>query len=191
MIKVAIVYHSGFGHTEKVAGFIQQGAAEIGAKVDLHKVLDIETNLDILDDADAIIFGAPTYMGSASAPMKSFMDASAGKWFEKVWKDKIAAGFTDSSGLSGDKLSTLTQFAVFAAQHGMIWVSSGLPSPVKIEGHGAKPEDINRIGSYLGLMTQSDNAAPENTPSAGDIESAKLFGRRIAEAALRWVRGKK
>ena len=76
--------------------------------------------------ADAIIFGSPTYMGSASAPMKAFMDASSKVWFTQGWKDKLAAGFTVSSNQSGDKLATLQQFVTFALQHSMLWIGTGM-----------------------------------------------------------------
>ena len=59
----------------------------------------------ILDAADAIIFGAPTYTSSISGPFKVFMDATSKKWFAHAWKDKIAAGFTNSGSHSGDKLA--------------------------------------------------------------------------------------
>lgn len=189
-VSIAVVYSSGYGHTAKVAEYIKEGASIDEVLVTMYKAEDITENLGVLDNAHAIIFGAPTYMGSANAGMKQFMDASSAKWFEGAWQDKIAAGFTNSGSLSGDKLSTLIQFAIFAAQHGMVWVNAGLPTVTKESGHGGKPEDVNRIGSYLGLMTQSDNAAPEKTPSPGDLKSAELFGRHVAEAAKRWVKGK-
>lgn len=191
MTNIAIVYHSGYGHTNKVAEMIKLGAESIsGASATLYSSESAINDLDTLDTADAIIFGAPTYMGSISAQMKQFIDASSMKWIKRAWDGKIAAGFTNSGSLSGDKLSTLIQLSLFAAQHGMAWVDSGLIAPSKDSGHGGKPEDINRIGSYLGLMTQSDNAPPENTPSPGDIESAKLFGAHVAKRTLQWTKGR-
>lgn len=190
MITIAIVYHSGYGHTKKVAEHIKQGAESVTrTTATLYDSDSAINDLDALDNADAIIFGAPTYMGSASAQMKQFMDASSMKWIKRAWEGKVAAGFTNSGSLSGDKLSTLIQFAILAAQHGMMWTDAGLPPASKDSGHGAKPEEVNRIGSYLGLMTQSDNAAPEDTPSPGDIESAKLFGAHVAKRAARWKKG--
>ena len=127
-------------------------------------------------------------MGSASAPMKQFMDASSKVWFTRGWQDKIAAGFTNSASWSGDKLSTLSQFAILAAQHGMIWVSLGqLPGNNSSKG---SPEDANRIGSYLGLMTQSNSdESAETAPPKSDRMTAELFGKRVAEAAKRWSGG--
>jgi multimeric flavodoxin WrbA len=172
-----------------VAYLVADGVSSVsGVTVKLFKAEEAVTQMDALDTFDAIVFGAPTYMGSASAGFKTFADATAKKWFTQAWKDKVAAGFTNSGGLSGDKLSTLQSFSILAAQHGMIWVGLADSTPSPTSGHGATPDMINRIGSYLGLMTQSDNTSPENTPSPGDQETARRFGVRLAEITKRWVR---
>ncbi|MBL8566526.1 MAG: flavodoxin family protein [Hyphomicrobiaceae bacterium] len=193
MTAIAIVYHSGYGHTAVVAEHIAKGiAATPGVTAKLYKADELSTPDNgpwaELTAADAIIFGAPTYMGSASAPMKAFMDASSKMWFTQTWKDKLAAGFTNSASWSGDKLSTLTQFAVFAAQHGMIWAGTGM-MPGNNNSKGST-EDINRVGSFLGLMTQANaDQPPELAPPESDRKTAELFGKRIAEATVRWKRG--
>ena len=142
-----------------------------------------------LDAADVIVFGCPTYMGSGSAALKSFMEETLRPQFlEQRWKDKLAAGFTNSAGMSGDKLLTLQQLAGFAAQHGMIWVSLGeLPGWQTSAGSA---DDVNRLASFLGLMAQSNaDQGPDLVPPASDRATAERFGRRIADAAHRWVRG--
>ena len=127
MSKIAIVYHFGYGHTEKQAEAVRDGAADVeNTKVDFISVDDVDDNWERLAAADAIIFGSPTHMGSVSAPFKEFMDKSSKVWAEQGWKDKIAAGFTNSASQSGDKLATLQQMAVLGAQHSMIWVGLGL-----------------------------------------------------------------
>jgi len=70
------------------------------------------------------------------------------------WKDKIAAGFTNSGSRSGDKLATLIQLALFAAQHGMHWVNLGLP-PANHSTAGSE-NDLNRLGFWLGAGAQSN-----------------------------------
>ncbi len=188
--KVAIVYHSGYGHTAVVAKHVALGAQEVpGVEAALYKAEDLanpdQGPWDQLAEADAIIFGAPTYMGSASAGMKQFMDASSKVWFTMGWKDKIAAGFTNSASWSGDKLNTLMQFAVLAGQHGMIWAGTGMMPGYNRKG--STPEDINRVGSFLGLMTQSNaDEGPEVVPPSADRKTAELFGKRVAEVAVRW-----
>ncbi len=187
MTKIAIVYHSGYGHTEVQAQHVLKGAQSVpGVTASLITAEAATADLDQLADADAIIFGSPTYMGSVSAPFKAFMDASSGVWFGRGWKDKIAAGFTNSYSMSGDKLNTLIQMAVFAAQHGMIWVGQGEMN-ASPEGKPGDANAINRMGSTLGAMAQSENASPEVTPPAGDLKTAELLGIRVAEVTKRFV----
>lgn len=193
MTTVAIVYHSGYGHTAAVADHVAKGVASVpGVTARLYKAEELaspETGpWADLAAADAIVFGAPTYMGSASAPMKQFMDASSKVWMSQGWKNKVAAGFTNSASWSGDKLSTLSQLAVFAAQLGMVWVGTGmLPGNNTSAG---SPQDINRVGSFLGLMTQSNaDQGPDVAPPQSDRKTAELFGQRVAETAVRWKAG--
>lgn len=179
MISIAILYHSEKGRTLTVAEEIANGAKSL---LDTHVELISVTNpinWDMLAEMDALVFGSPTYMGSVSAQFKAFMDESGNAWMQHAWKDKIAAGFTNSYAYSGDKLNVLVQLAVFAAQHGMIWVSNGEQQT------GAAPSDINRLGSFLGLMTQSDAKIDPLVPPAGDRRTAYLFGKRIAEITAR------
>ncbi|MES0884429.1 flavodoxin family protein [Roseibium sp. SCP14] len=185
MKTVAIVYHSGFGHTEVQAKHVEMGAASVeGVTTRLLKAEDITNKPTILNDADAIIFGSPTYLGTVSAPFKAFMDSTTNIWFQQEWKDKIAAGFTNSTSLAGDKLSTLIQLAVYAAQHGMIWVgqSEMNSSPEGQPGHQAA---VNRTGTMLGAVAQSENDDPSVTPNGGDLKTAELFGERVARVTLR------
>ena len=189
MSKIAIVYHSGYGHTKKLAEAVQAGAAATsGASVDLIAISAEGTITDAewatLDAADAIIMGSPTYMGTVSWQFKKFADASSKPWFAQKWKDKIGAGFTNSATMNGDKLSTLHYLFTLAMQHSMNWVGTGLmPSNAK----AAQRNDINYVGSFSGLMAQSpSDSSPEEGPLPGDLETAKLFGKRIAEMAAQF-----
>ena len=171
---LCIVYHSAYGHTERVAHAIAQGAQQT-ADLQVH-VMSVEAvDWDLLDQADGIVFGSPTYMGSVTADMKLFMDASSKRWRARQWSGKLAAGFANSGGLSGDKLAVLQQLCLFAMQHGMLW--SGLP----LMPSGHEPTDLNRMSGFLGLMTQSDNAPAEQTPPSGDINTAVWFGDYLAD----------
>jgi multimeric flavodoxin WrbA len=189
MTSIAVVFHSGYGHTLKQAEAVARGVTSLpGVRATLVPVDEAEARWSEIDGADAVVFGAPTYMGSASAPFKAFMDASSKRWMMQDWKDKLAAGFTNSASQSGDKLATLQQLAVFAAQHGMIWVPLGL-MPGNNSSKGS-PDDLNRLGSFIGAMAQSNSdEGPEKGPSASDLHTAEHLGRRIAEAAARWRAG--
>lgn len=194
MPSVAIVYHTGYGHTGAVAEAVKKGAESVGGtKVHLLKADELpdppkgeakDGPWADLEKADAIIFGCPTYMGSASAGLKKFMEATSGLWYQQRWKDKLAGGFTNSGTLSGDKLSTMTELIVFAGQHSMVWVSQGIMPTNESDSS----QNLNRLGSWLGVMTQSDNKGPDETPPQGDRHTAEQYGKRIAELAARWAR---
>ncbi|MGF1450961.1 MAG: flavodoxin family protein [Opitutales bacterium] len=191
MTRVITVYHSGYGHTKLQAEYVHAGAASCeGVEAILMTAEEGIANLDAFDSADAIIFGCPTYMGNISAKMKEFIEAAAKKWFSLAWKDKVAGGFTSSSGFSGDKLNTLVGLMINAMQHGMIWVSTGtLPahsdpdSMNSVEGPG--PHVQNRVGSFSGAMAGTFQVKPPDSPPPGDLETAKAYGLRIAETAKR------
>lgn len=138
---------------------------------------------ETLANSQGIIMGSPTYMGGPAWQFKKFADNSSKPWSNQVWKDKIAAGFTNSGNMNGDKFNTISYFNVLAMQHGMIWVGTGL------KGAGMKASnrnDINWLAGYGGLLAQSpSDASPEEAPCKGDLETAKLFGRRVAELALK------
>ena len=183
MKKVSILYHSGYGHTTNQAKAVADG---VDAVDDVTATLIAispdgeitDSEWEALDGSDAIVFGSPTYMGSVSWQFKKFADASSKRWFNQVWKDKVAAGFTNSASMNGDKHSTLHYFMTLAMQHSMLWVGTGMmPSNKK----DAKRDDINYLGSFGGLMAQSpSDAGTDEAPPRGDIATARLFGRRIA-----------
>lgn len=186
-MSIVIVYHSGYGHTKIVAEHILKGALERTAKVQLVSTLEAQANFEILHEADALVFGTPTYMGTVSAEFKKFMEATGAFWYQQKWKDKLAAGFTNSSTLNGDKLNTLQQLALFAAQHSMLWISLGILP--KFE-NDIQLDEPNGLASYLGLMTLSDNAHHQvNTPKG--LHTAELFGKRIAELVIEKINLKK
>jgi NAD(P)H dehydrogenase (quinone) len=181
MSQIAIVFHSGFGHTKVVADHVKAGAESVpGTQAQLIPVEAIDAHWADLEAADAIVFGSPTYMGNVSGPFKTFMDASSKPWLEQKWKDKLAAGFTISGSPSGDKLNTLQSLMIFAMQHGMIWVGNA-EMPYNEEG-------INRLGSFTGLMAQAGQVAPDVEPNVADRKSAELLGQRIAAATARWAK---
>lgn len=184
MSKVAVVYHSGYGHTAAVAKAVARGAAGVeGTQAQLISVADIDQHWDDLKSADAIIFGTPTYMGGVSAQFKAFMDASAKVWFVQGWKDKLAAGFTHSGSQNGDKFNTVTQLFTFAMQHGMMWTGLGL-MPGNNTSKGSV-SDLNRLGGFSGALTQSNNDQGAEAIPASDLKTAEHLGARVAKVALR------
>ncbi len=185
MSRIGVVWHSSTGYTTLLADAVARGAGAIeGASVIRAEVTgeDISSGryendllLASLDDCDAIILGCPTYMGSVSAQMKSFMDACLSRWYEKVWAGKIAAAFTVSATPSGDKLNALMDLFVFSAQMGMIWV--GLDElPMGESG-------ANRLGVYIGAAAQPDYQATEPSLMDRDVLGGERLGQRVAELA--------
>jgi len=192
MAKVAIVYHSGYGHTEVLAHKAAQGVADGGAESVLLKIdnagQDFGALIDAIDGADAVIFGSPTYMGDYSAAFKAFAEASSKVFATAGWRDKLAADFTVGGSFAGDNGRTLKSFSTFAAQHGMNWVSLRLP-PASVPAAERGADTINRLGSFAGAVAQADNASAEVTPPEGDRETVRLLGERVALAARRWSAG--
>ena len=157
--KIVVVFHSGYGHTKRMAEAVAEGA---GASL---LAIDAEGNLPD---------GGWDQLAA---------DASSKPWYQEAWKDKIAAGFTNSASMNGDKHSTLHYLITLAMQHSMIWVGTGmLPSNKK----SATRNDINYVASSSGAMasTPSDASVDEMLP--GDLETAKLFGKRVAEVTTKW-----
>ena len=176
---VCVVYHSGYGHTRKQAEAVAEGIAAVaGVTCEVLPVAELAdaeaAGWATLDSCDAMIFGSPTYMGSASADMKRFMEMSSQRWMEQRWAMKLAAGFTNSGSQNGDKQNTLMQFVTFAAQHGMLWANlNQMPGNNSTAG---SIEDMNRLGASLGAMAQSDvDAGPDVAPTAADLSTARAF----------------
>ncbi|MDO9360866.1 MAG: flavodoxin family protein [Polaromonas sp.] len=182
MTTVVVLYHSGYGHTQRMAQAVADGAeGEMLA-------IDADGNLpaggwETLAAARAIIMGSPTYMGSVSWQFKKFADASSKAWYTQAWKDKLFAGFTHSAAMNGDKSSTLNYLFTLAMQHGGIWVSQGLmPSNSK----AAQRNDTNYLGSYSGAIGQSPSDAGASEMLPGDLEAARLLGERVAAISGRF-----
>ena len=181
MSKVVVVYHSGYGHTQRVAQQVAEGAAAQLIAIDAEGNLG-EADWAALAEADAIIFGTPTYMGGASWQFKKFADASSKAWFTRAWQDKVFGGFTNSASPVGDKGATMIGLQTLASQHGGIWVSLGqLPSNSKAATHA----DLNHLGGSVGLLVRSPSDASVDEIPQGDLDTARRYGQRVAEVASR------
>jgi NAD(P)H dehydrogenase (quinone) len=179
---VAIAYHSRFGHTEVLADAVAAGASDAGARVETIAVDAMtDSRWDVLDGADAIVFGSPTYMGNVSAGFQAFAEQTGRRCMDGTWRDKVAAGFTNSGAKSGDKLSSLISLAVFAAQHHMHWVSLGL-NPGWHSSLGSE-DDLNRLGFWLGAGAQTDVDASSDQLHPSDVATCAHLGRRVTLVA--------
>lgn len=182
---ISIVYDSGYGHTARQAQAVAEGVNRVaGCEAQLVQVSQ-EIPWESLASSTGIIFGSPTYNGSLSAKLKQFFeDANKPVWADLKWRNKIAAGFTNSGAHSGDKLNTLMAMALFAAQHAMLWVGLDL-KPGHARSTGG-PHELNRLGSWLGAMAQSNmDESPDAAPPDSDLRTAAHLGQRVAEIARR------
>lgn len=185
-VRVAVIFHSGRGHTATLARAVLRGVEAAGATGELFDADAAILRLDELQHFDALVFGSPTYMGSVSASFKAFMEES--RLARGQWRDKLAAGFTNSASQSGDKLNTLVQLAIFAAQHGMLWVSLGLRAGNNTTQGSV--DELNRLGSFLGAMAQSNvDQSAEHAPPQSDRDTAFSLGQRVAAAARQFRYG--
>jgi multimeric flavodoxin WrbA len=184
---ISIVYDSGWGHTARQAESVADGARRVAdAEVRLIAVSEAPIPWDVLEASDAIVFGSPTYNGAPSARFKQFCeDSTKPAWAGMKWCDKVAAGFTNSGAQNGDKLHSLISMALFAAQHGMVWV--GLDLKPGNDHSGGSVHDLNRLGSWLGAMAQSNgDQGPDDSPIKSDLDTAAHLGQRVAETVRRF-----
>jgi NAD(P)H dehydrogenase (quinone) len=177
--RLAIAYHSGFGHTAVLADAVAAGAHDGGADVTLINVdKTTDEDWDTLDGADAIVFGSATYMGNVSAGFQAFAEQTGRRCMNGAWRDKVSAGFTNSGAKAGDKMHTLTSLAVFAAQHHMHWVSLGLGAGWNSSTGSEK--DLNRLGFWLGAGAQTDVDVGADRVHPSDVATCRHLGRRVA-----------
>lgn len=177
---IVVVYFSQTGSTAQVAQAIAAGVDRDGhQRAELLSIEDADIQhgrfvnpktLDRLINADAIVFGSPTYMGGVAAQFKAFADATSPLWRDGLLQNKLAAGFTVGSSLHGDTDAALHYLFILAQQHGMLWV-----------GMDAARRDLNRLGTSMGCIAQSiDNKiVPE------DLIAAQSLGERIANRVTR------
>ena len=186
---VAVVYHSGFGHTAVLARAVASGVRSAGASA---AEIPVDTMTDAhwrtLDHADAMVFGSPTYMGNVSSSFQAFAEKTGRRCINGTWQDKVAAAFTNSGAKSGDKVAALMSIAVFAAQHHMHWVNLGL-GPGWNSSAGSE-HDLNRLGFWLGAGAATDVDADAEHVHPADVETCRYLGARVAEVTTQLIAGR-
>jgi NAD(P)H dehydrogenase (quinone) len=179
---VAIVAYSRAGNTWRLAEAVCEGARIANARVHLIRIdeqgIVDEAGWETLAVADGIVFGCPTHMGGPAWQFKRFADTSTRAWRAFQWRDKLAAGFTNSSGMSGDKFSTLTYFWTLAMQQGMVWIGSGMKPAIAYD-KAAPRESTNYVGGYGGAMATNPYSDPQ-VMSPADLATAAAVGHRFA-----------
>ncbi len=191
MKKVLVLYYSMYGHIERMAESVAEGARSVpGVEVTLKRVPetmpeDVARNAGAkldqaapvaspaeLADYDAILFGTPTRFGNMSGQMRSFLDQTGGLWVKGALIGKIGSVFT-STGTGGGSETTITSFWHTLAHHGMLL--AGLPY--------SAPEltDISELrgGSPYGAATVAGSDGSRQ-PSAKELSLAKFQGAHVA-----------
>jgi NAD(P)H dehydrogenase (quinone) len=172
---ISIVYHSGYGHTAKIAEAVAEGSG--GALLPIDEKGDLSPEAwERLAASRLITFGSPTYMGNVSWQFKKFADATSAVWFKQGWKDKLAAGFTNSASVGGDKQTTLGTLFTLSQQHGMLWVGTGM---MPANSKASTRDDVNYLASFSGLATATPSDASVDEMVPGDLKTARLFGERL------------
>jgi len=194
MTKILVLYYSRYGHIDKLATAIAEGARSVpDTEVVIKRVPELTPDEDTerhgspsavpaasveeLGEYDAILFGTPTRFGNMAAPMRSYLDRTGGLWVKGALVGKPGSVFT-CTGTGGGNESTIISFATTLIHHGMVFV--GLPY--------ACPElaDISELkgGSPWGAATIA-GADGSRQPSAKELAQARFQGKHVASIASR------
>ncbi len=198
MAKVLVLYYSAYGHIEKMAYAVAEGAKSAGAEVTVKRVpelvpedvakasyfkLDQEAPIaspDELAEYDAIIVGAGTRFGTVASQMRNFWDQTGGLWFNGKLVGKVGSVFTASATQHGGQESTILGFIPTLLHHGMAVV--GLPYAFA----GQMGTEEVKGGSPYGASTIT-NGDGSRQPSEIELEAAKFQGAHVAKIAAKLV----
>ena len=194
MTKVLVLYYSAYGHIEKMAEAVAEGARSTGAKVDIKRVPElvpdevakasyykmdqaapIATPAD-LENYDAIIVGAGTRYGTVASQMRNFWDQTGGLWAQGKLVGKVGSVFTSSNTQHGGQESTILSTQIVLLHQGMVIV--GLP--YAFQGQMMMTEITG--GSPYGASTIA-GADGSRQPSENELAGARYQGRHVAEIA--------
>ena len=201
MAKVLVLYYSSYGHVERMAHAVAEGAASIaGTEVTVKRVPELVpeevarkagmktdqkapvASVDELGDYDAIIFGTPTRFGNIAAQMRNFLDQTGGLWVKGALVGKVGSVFASTATQHGGQETTLTSFHHTLMHQGMIIV--GLPYSFA----GLTRMDEVTGGTPYGATTLA-GADGTRQPSENELAGARFQGRHVAEIAARLEHG--
>jgi NAD(P)H dehydrogenase (quinone) len=196
MSKVLVLYYSSYGHIEKMAGAVAEGARAAGAEATVKRVPELVSEdvakksgfkldqaapiatVDELADYDAIILGVPTRFGNMPAQMKNFLDQTGGLWAKGKLVGKVGSVFTSTATQHGGQESTILSTHTVLLHHGMVIV--GLPYSFQ----GQTKIDEVTGGSPYGASTIAGGDGSRQ-PSENELAGAKFQGRHVAEIAAK------
>ena len=196
MTKVLVLYYSAYGHIEKLAEAVAQGAREAGAIVDIKRVPELVppdvakaahykldqkapvAKIEDLANYDAVVVGAGTRFGRMGSQMANFLDQAGGLWARGALHGKVGGAFTASATQHGGQETTLFSIITNLLHFGMVVV--GLDY-----GHaGQMTLDEITGGSPYGATTITGGDGSRQ-PSENELKGARYQGRKIAETAAK------
>src|SRR5438105_3084 len=196
MPKVLVLYYSSYGHIEKMAEAVAEGARSAGAQVDIKRVpetvpdaiarsshfkLDQAAPIAAvaeLENYDAIIVGTGTRFGRMSSQMAAFLDQAGGLWAKGALHGKVGAAFASSATQHGGQETTLFSLITNLLHFGMtvVGLNYGFAGQMKLdEVTGGSPYGATTIAGGDG----------SRQPSANELAGARYQGRVIAETAIK------
>jgi NAD(P)H dehydrogenase (quinone) len=196
MAKILVLYYSSWGHVERMAQAVAEGAREAGAEVAVKRVPELVpeevakqfhykldqkapvATVEELADYDAIIFGTPTRYGNMASQMKQFIDQTGGLWAKGALVGKVGSAFTSTASQHGGQETTLTSFHTVMFHHGMVVV--GLPYSFA----GQNGVEAVKGGSPYGATTIADGDGSRQ-PSEVELDGARYQGRHVAGIAAK------
>jgi NAD(P)H dehydrogenase (quinone) len=191
MAKILVLYYSMYGHIERMAGAVAEGARGTGAEVAVKRVPELVPQEVLeksgaklnqpaplaspqeLDQYDAIIIGCPTRYGRMAAQMAQFWDQTGGLWAQGRLIGKVGSAFTSTASQHGGQETTLMAIHTMLFHQGMVLV--GLPYSVA----GLVRLDEITGGSPYGATTIAGGKG-ERQPSENELELARFQGRHVA-----------
>ena len=200
MSKVLVLYYSAYGHIEKMAEAIAEGARAVpGTEVTIKRVPELVpeeiakksgmkldqpapiATVDELAEYDAIIFGTPTRFGNMCAQMRNFLDQTGGHWMDGTLVGKVGSVFTSTATQHGGQETTITSFHSTLLHQGMIIV--GLPYAFP----GLTNMDEITGGSPYGAGTLAKGDGSRQ-PSANELDGARYQGKHVAQITAKLAR---
>lgn len=196
MSKVLVLYYSSYGHIEKMANAVAEGAREAGATVDIKRVPELAPDevvkksgfkldqaapiatVDDLANYDAIVLGVPTRYGNMPGQMKNFLDQTGGLWMKGALIGKVGSVFTSTATQHGGQESTILSTHTVLLHHGMVIV--GLPYSFQ----GQMKLDEVTGGSPYGATTIAGGDGSRQ-PSENELAGARFQGRHVATIAAK------
>lgn len=194
MAKVLVLYYSSYGHIEKMAQAVAEGARKAGATVDVKRVpetapeqiakaahykLDQKAPLarvEELPNYDAIIIGVGTRYGRMASQMAAFLDQTGALWTKGALNGKVGAAFTSTATQHGGQETTLFSIITNLLHLGLVIV--GLPYSFK----GQMKIDELAGGSPYGASTITGGDGSRQ-PSEAELAGARFQGALVAQTA--------